>query len=107
MGRNNAGFIFTNVGIITLFLAAAGAWYVHRAYTTGSLKNDIGATVSDGKKNIVPHLVGQQEAPIGENFSLPKGPEAMRKLLGPSQLQSSMPLSTVSPAPVQGVYYGR
>lgn len=103
MARKDAGFMFLNITTITLFLALAGIWYLHRAYTGGSLKTDLDSMKSDGQRLVLSHLPATQEG----TGLVSKGADVVKRYINPSSAQNTVPLSTVAPAPVQGAYYGK
>lgn len=49
MVRNEKGFFPINLTTILAVLSLVGIWYLRRAYTSGSIKNDFGSMFSDGK----------------------------------------------------------
>lgn len=106
MYRKEGGFFGVNITVIIFFLAAVGAWYLSRAYSTGDLKSDLKNMANDGKQIVAPHLGGQQssEGNIGVISSFTKyAKDSLSKT--PAQ-QNTLPILTSNPAPAHGAYYG-
>jgi len=86
----------------------AGAWYAHRAYTSGVISSDIGAMVIDGKKSVslAQGTPGGQPGvkKISQYIS-----ESFAKYIGalPPAVSSALPKITTGPASSMGGYYGQ
>lgn len=108
MIRSNKGFMFLNVTTIGLLLALVAAWYMHRAYVSGSFNSDIAAMVSDGKKTMD---IGQTSTG-DQPYDMPKVRAAVSAIISkystlPAGVTKAISPTTASPAPAQGVYYGQ
>lgn len=110
MLRDHKGFVFLNANILSLLLAAAGAWYLHRAYVSGSWKTDVSAMVEDGKK-----VFGKKQVTTQPLAQLPVDPdmaakveEVLKQYMNSSQVQKvTSPLSLPNTVVEQGAYYGK
>ncbi|WP_224962545.1 hypothetical protein [Geomonas subterranea] len=106
MVGNKKGFMIPNVTTITLFLAVAGFWYLHKAYTNGELKSDLKNMAADGQKAVAPYLSShKQNANLLNSNNITGESELLQKLFRKLPKQNISPLNTVAPVPASGAYY--
>jgi hypothetical protein len=98
MTRNCNGFIFINLGTVTLVLVVMALWYLHGSYGSGDFQNDLEAMIGDGKKAVLQvqadsSVTTKISALLDDYINYPAG-----KL---------SPLPVAASAPGEGGYYGR
>ena len=98
MTRNCNGFIFINLGTVTLVLVVMALWYLHGSYVSGDFQNDLEAMIGDAKKAV---LQGQAGSSVTTKIS-----DLLNNYIN-SPAGKPIPLPVAASAPGEGGYYGR